>query len=381
MSMKMKSKFQMLVFQLLLGLVFVNCNKEDGLTQSLDSRPFYMGVTPWPADLTVEEVNKTYAFINDHCDIVSHHFNEGIPYEEFYKDLPLPREFLENIAFRKAKTRSSQNVFLSVAALNISRKDKDHYYKNSTTSQNIKEGWGKLNMDNEKFVASYVKYINYLIKEFNPIYVNYGVESNFNEWDQKGFGEYKIFLSRVYNALKQTHAKLPLFVSFMVNESNTGLENARQLLPYTDIIALSSYPYTMNIESTSSDPKRIPENFFEQYIRLDTSKSFGFAETGYIAQNLKINEFKIEKNGKSEWQKAYLEKVLSLSTRYDAKFFIWFTAKDYDKLVETSIKGQLVDKESISLLTLWQDTGLIDENDVKRPSYDLWIEWMDKEKK
>jgi hypothetical protein len=381
MSMKMKSKFQMLVFQLLLGLVFVNCNKEDGLTQSLDSRPFYMGVTPWPADLTVEEVNKTYAFINDHCDIVSHHFNEGIPYEEFYKDLPLPREFLENIAFRKAKTRSSQNVFLSVAALNISRKDKDHYYKNSTTSQNIKEGWGKLNMDNEKIVASYVKYINYLIKEFNPIYVNYGVESNFNEWDQKGFGEYKIFLSRVYNALKQTHAKLPLFVSFMVNESNTGLENARQLLPYTDIIALSSYPYTMNIESTSSDPKRIPENFFEQYIRLDTSKSFGFAETGYIAQNLKINEFKIEKNGKSEWQKAYLEKVLSLSTRYDAKFFIWFTAKDYDKLVETSIKGQLVDKESISLLTLWQDTGLIDENDVKRPSYDLWIEWMDKEKK
>jgi hypothetical protein len=373
--MKINSKLAMLLLQLSLGIVFVSCSKEDGLTQSLDSRPFYMGVTPWPADLTVEEVNKTYAFINDHCDIVSHHFNEGIPYEEFYKDLPL-----ENIAFRKAKTKSTQNVFLSVAALTISRKDKELYYKNSTASQNVKEGWNKLTIDNEKIVAAYIKYINYLIKEFNPIYVNYGVESNFNEWDQKGFGEYKIFLSKVYNAVKQTHPKIPLFVSFMVNESNTGLENARQLLPYTDIIALSSYPYTMNIESTSSDPKKIPEDFFEQFIRLDTSKSFGFAETGYIAQNLKINEFKINKNGKGEWQKAYLEKVLSLSANYDAEFFIWFTAKDYDKLVETTIKGQLVDKETLPLLTLWRDTGLIDENDVKRPSYNLWIEWMDKEK-
>ena len=43
-----------------------------------------MGVTPWPADFTSAEIDSAYQFINHHCDIVSHHFDEGIPYEDAY---------------------------------------------------------------------------------------------------------------------------------------------------------------------------------------------------------------------------------------------------------------------------------------------------------
>jgi hypothetical protein len=35
-------------------------------------------------------LDTAYNFINQHCDIVSHHFDDGIPYDEAYKQQPMP---------------------------------------------------------------------------------------------------------------------------------------------------------------------------------------------------------------------------------------------------------------------------------------------------
>jgi hypothetical protein len=377
--MKINSAYLAATVTLILGIVLISCSKDEGMTQSSDNRSFYMGVTPWPSDLSIEEVNKTYAFINNHCDIVAHHFNEGIPYEEFHRNLPLPKALVDDVAFRKSKVKTSQSIFLSVSALAISRKEKDIYYKNSTMSDNLKEQWIKLPFDDPKIVDAYAKYMLWLIKEFQPIYVNYGVESNLNNWDEKGFKEYKSFLALVYARLKASHPSLPIFISFMVGENAAGYNKARQLLPYTDFIALSAYPYTLNMPNQGSDPNNIPDDFFEKFIQLDTSKPLAIAETGYIAQDLQINEFNLKIKGTENWQKSYLDKMLRLCKKHEARFFIWFTAKDYDRLIET-VKGQGLSQDILSLMTLWRDTGLIDEQGKSRPSFHLWREWMDKSK-
>jgi hypothetical protein len=341
-----------------------------------------MGTTPWPADLTISEVDKSYQFINDHCDIVSHHFDEGIPYEEAFNNTTMPSQILDNVLTRKTKTVPNKKIFLSVAALSINRNAKAPYYNNASTSNAIKTYWGNLPVDDTKIVTAYVNYVSWLIDQFHPIYVNYGVESNGGIWNSTNdFLKYKNFLSQVYPQLKTKYPTIPFFLSFIVDESNAGYNNASQLISFTDFIGLSAYPYAGISSSVNgnTDPSNFPSNYFEKFINLDATKPLAFAETGYIAQDLSIPSYGLNKQGNTTWQKAYLEKVLQLCNDKHAKLFIWFCSKDYDALVNT-FQNQGVNQADLDLLKLWKDTGLIDENGNQRPAYSTWNNWMNKQK-
>ena len=103
-----------------------------------------MGVSPWPADFTIEEVDNAYNFINNNCDIVSHHFDDGIPYEEAFTNKPMPSRFQQEIQNRKIKTAAGKKIFLSVSALNLTRKEKADYYSEAIVTDSIKNYWKQL---------------------------------------------------------------------------------------------------------------------------------------------------------------------------------------------------------------------------------------------
>lgn len=365
---------------LLVSVVNVGCSKDNDTDepQVCEKRSFYMGTTPWPSDLTATEVDKTYQFINNYCDIVSHHFDEGIPYEEAYSNTTMPSKLLENVAFRKEKTATNKNVFLSVAALSIDRISKAPYYNGATTAVDTKTYWESLAFDDQKVITAYVNYIGWLIDQFHPIYVNYGVESNCLLWDATAFAGYKSFLAQVYQQLKTNYPDIPFFVSFIVDESVEGYNFAGQLLNYTDFIGLSSYAYITVSSSVNGDtnPQNFPTNYYEKFINLSETKPLAFAETGYIAQNLVIPYYSLNKQGSPTWQKDYLEKVCKLCQDKRAKLFIWFCPKDYDALITTFQNQGLIDEKTSNLMALWRDTGLIDENDIKRPAYYSWLNWF-----
>ena len=115
---------------------FISCDKNTPADEN--TRTFYMGTTPWPADFTAAEVDTAYQFINQHCDIISHHFDDGIPYEEVYNGQPFPLAMQQDIQTRLTKTAPGKKVFLSVAALNITRREKPEYYNQSLVSTSIK---------------------------------------------------------------------------------------------------------------------------------------------------------------------------------------------------------------------------------------------------
>ncbi|MFM9909703.1 MAG: hypothetical protein ACKVOW_10155, partial [Chitinophagaceae bacterium] len=133
-----------------------------------------MGVTPWPADFTVAEINNAYDFINNHCDIVSHHFDDGIPYEEIFKQTEMPVALQEDVQRRKSKTATGKKIFLSVAALNLTRKEKADYHLESKIADSIKNYWRQLPVNDPKIIDVYVNYISLLIDQLQPAYVNYG---------------------------------------------------------------------------------------------------------------------------------------------------------------------------------------------------------------
>lgn len=335
-----------------------------------------MAVTPWPSDFTQQAVDDAYNFINQHCDMVSHHFDEGIPYEEAYKNLPWPQQLQNDIAYRKLKT-AGKKIFLSVAALNLSRHEKaDYYSKPDNMSDSIKNYWKQVPFNDDKVVTAYVRYVSYLIDQLNPQFVNYGVESNDVHWNNSQFALYKDFLSKVFLLLKTKYPQLPFFVSFMVNEDPLALSFASQLLPYSNFVSLSAYPYASASTTAdgNTDPKKFPADYFTRFLDLAPGKPWGFAETGFIAQDLNIPSFSLNKNGNSQWQKDYLDLICHLCNSRKAKFLVWFCYADYDagnnRLKSLGLYNDL--------LGLWQDIGLKDENNVERPSYQLWLQWMDK---
>lgn len=343
-----------------------------------EKRNFYMGVTPWPANFTSQDLDNAYLFINTNCDIVSHHFDDGIPYEEAYNNLSMPMQLQNDITTRLQKTNSSKKVLLSVAALNLTRKEKADYYRNSTISSTIQNNWAALSFTDTEVVTAYLNYLEYLITNFEPDYLNFGVESNNPEFTIADFNNYKDFLGQVYGALKVNHPNLPCFISFIVSESPQGFNYANALLPYTDIIGISSYPYT-HISSSgtgNTNPDLFPDNFFENYIFM-ANKPFCFAETAYIAEDLVVSSFNLNKQGNEDWQNKYLNKILSLSQEHNAEFIIWFCSKDYDE-------GNLYLQQQglyMDLFALWQDTGFLDENGNQRLAYTTWNNWMNKDKK
>ena len=346
--------------------------------QDVETRSFYMGVTPWPADFTEEEVNNSYDFINNHCDIVSHHFDDGIPYEEAFNDQPMPASFLQDIQTRKTKTAAGKKVFLSVSALNLTRKEKSDYYSNVVVSDSIKNFWKQLPFNDARVVTAYINYISRLIDAFQPVYVNYGVESNHPFWSAAQFNLYKDFLSKVYAQLKTKYSAIPFFVSFMVDETPEGLSYASQLLPYTDFIGLSAYPYVTVSSSANgnTDPAKFPFDYFENFINLDPNKPLAFAETGYIAEDLVIPSYSLNKQGNEKWQKDYLEMISKLCNEKKAKLLIWFCHKDYDAGDNTLRNLGLYQ----DFFGLWEDTGLKDEAGRERPAYQSWLQWMQKKK-
>ena len=350
------------------------CKKSGDLVPQ--TRSFYMGTTPWPADFTTGELDSAYTFINEHCDIVSQHFDDGIPYEEAFYNRPWPANLLQDIQTRKTRVAAGKKTFLSVSALALTRVNKAEYYQNVPVTDSIRNHWRQLPFDNSKVVTAYINYISLLIDQFQPLYVNYGVESNSALWNAAQFLPYKNFLAQVYTQLKAKYPSIPLFISFMVDETAEGFNNAGQLLAYTDFTGLSAYPYTHVSSSANgnTDPKLFPAGFFERFINLAPAKPLAFAETGYIAEDLVIPAYNLNKQGNATWQKDYLEMVLKRCNDKKAKLFIWFCHKDYDAGNNTLRSLGLYQ----DLFGLWEDTGLKDENGRERPAYASWLQWMAK---
>jgi len=62
------------------------------------TRSFYMGFTPWPADLSNEGVALAKEFAHAHGDIVSVMFIGGIPWQEALDGKPFSKDVQENMA-------------------------------------------------------------------------------------------------------------------------------------------------------------------------------------------------------------------------------------------------------------------------------------------
>ncbi len=362
----MKKNYVLLFFITIIVLFIYSCKKEN---LKYDTRSFYLGVTTCPPDITTTGYNLVYSFINNNCDMVSHHFDQGIPWEEAYNNLPMPQALIDDLNRRKQKTNSDKKVFLTLGALNTSdRMGLAGYYGTSTYA----DTWANKHFNDSSVVDAYVKFVIYLANQLHADFINFSPESNIGGWKATDFEEYKQFLSMVYTKLKVAFPNTPCFISFIASSDPKFLANAKQLEPYSDWITISAYP-CFDIGSPvhgSTNPALIPSGLFQSYIDINSSKPFAVAETGYIAED--VNTAWLKKEGTVQWQEDYVNYLFDFCQKKHAKFIVWWTSYDYDAAINTFSAGG----NTSEMAALWKDTGLIDENLVQRPSYHVWKQWL-----
>ncbi|MCP4230875.1 MAG: hypothetical protein GY771_12125 [bacterium] len=139
---------------------------------------------------------------------------------------------------------------------------------------------------------------------------------------------------------------------------------------YSDYIAVSTYPFwefILNVTGDSDPDKVVPPDWVSSMADLDPTKPFAVAETGYIAEDLILNDYGVYIEGSEEWQARYVEMLFDECTRLDAEFIVWFCIRDYDQFWEY-FEGAGYDE----FFKTWRDTGLIDGDGKPRKSLKVW---------
>ncbi|MFQ6089714.1 MAG: hypothetical protein ACE5K0_12555, partial [Candidatus Methanofastidiosia archaeon] len=335
-----------------------------------ESRSFYMGMTPWPYDFTPEAVEETYKIVNEHTDLIAHHFDDGVPWPEALVLEPYHPNVEEEIDFRVNHLKKDQKVYLALTPISLFRDGLAGYWAEDSNME-MPDDWKDKDFDDSDVITAYINFCRYMIRRFNPDYMAYGIEVNMlAESNPDAFKKYLVMAEQVYKILKKENPNLSLFLTIQLDNfvKNKKKQNEvlRQLLPFTDYIALSTYPYT-----EKANPHDLLEDWFSQIRDLAPEKPFAIAETGFIAENLVIEKYRVRIQGKEEWQAEYVQFLLSESNRLNAEFVIWFVSRDYDfgwiRLEEVGLD---------ELFKLWRDTGLLDGEGKSRKSFKIWNAWL-----
>ena len=132
-------------------------------------------------------------------------------------------------------------------------------------------------------ITAFGNYCERMIAEFQPDFLCYAIEINMMAGaEPKRFDQLVAMAERVYPRLKAKHPKLLIFPTFQLDfgvPGNAGGEQAvRRLMPYSDAIAVSTYPHIRGFT-----PETLPAGWLADVRKLAPDKVFIVAETGYPA--------------------------------------------------------------------------------------------------
>jgi hypothetical protein len=357
---------------ILLSIVTCFSCQED---KSQPARDFYMGFTPFPYDISLEAVEETYANITSNGDIINHHFDNGVPWVEALAGEPFSTDVINDWNFRKENTPTSFKVYLSVAAINPNRNGLA-FYRGETPDMALPSPWDTYSFNSTEVKTAYVNYCKRIIDFFQPEYFNMSVEANLLHFVNPSlWQDYIQFHQYVYTTLKSAYPELPVFCSitgahllegyFDGNDASLQKLAALQLLEYSDMYALSFYPF---MSKYLGNP--YPKDSFKELFSI-SAKPLAVAETGYPAQTftMTINNVSSTISSDEKKQELYIQDLLEACNERKAEFVINFVIKDYDELWK-----DLGARED--LIIAWRDTGFIDEQGHQRSAYQIWKDYL-----
>jgi hypothetical protein len=355
-------------------ILILACEEPSVLDETLpESRPFYMGFTAFPYELSLESLNETYANVAEDGDILLTHLDAGVPWDEALSGDDFPSEITNTLQRALDELGPTQKLFLTATPTAQTRNTLALYWNNNGEHQELPEKWREKRFNDTEVVTAYINYCKRIIDFTNPDYFAFSIESN-NSFvkGSQNFADFLELAAEVYGELKEAYASLPIMLTLQSNsfEISRGdmLSNSRELLAFSDYVAMSTYPYLTSSDlQRDANPALFADNWLKEFRDLASEKPFAISETAFIAEDLELESVDIKAKGSEEWQKDYLQKLMLHANDLEAEFVIWFIYRDYDAIYNLAPSD---------VFRIWRDTGLKDEDGRERESYDLWLEWL-----
>jgi hypothetical protein len=335
------------------------------------SRNFRMGFTPFPYEYTNKAVEFTYANVNYHSDIVIHHFDNGVPWDESLDDKKLPGNINLDLNSRISKTGPGKDIYLALTPLSTYREGLAGYWGESE-NMGLPEEWKHKSFDDPDVIKAFLNYCIFMVDRFDPEYLAYGIEVNMLGYhDPAAFEDYLVFLASVYPSLKSLYPHLPIFLTIQLETFNNNFDTQKYimeaLLPYTDYIAISTYPF-----GNFLDPGDIPADWFSRLYDMAPEKPLAVTETSFPAQDQYQESYGRTIKGNEEGQLEYMRLLFESMSVLDLRFLTWFVIRDYDQLWKV-----MEENNTDEIFKSWRDTGLIDEKGGPRPALGYWDRWLE----
>src|SRR5688572_22328544 len=329
------------------------------------TRPFLMGFTQWPADLTDEGVAIAREYAHARGDIVSVMFIGGIPWQEALDGKPFSKDVQEHMSYRSP---AGKKLFLSISPLNSDKRGLAPYW-GETDNRPLPRPWIGEALNSPRVKRAYLNFIMRAIDAMKPDYLAIGVESNVMlSRDQSKWQQLKDLHRDTYTAIKKAHRSLPVFFTTEVLHYKRLTRDAKgtnqekevaDMMRYSDLFAMSLYPH-MSTEAL----RPVPGNFLDFATRF--KKGIAVAESGMTSRPVDLRSYNTTLYGSDADQTQFTEFLLKTAARDNYEFVINFATTDSDRLVSR------LRPQSADLARIWAYIGMQTGDKRPKPASAVW---------
>jgi len=364
----------------LAAAVLVGCSDEEQPVEPGPTRPFALGFGYFPHDGTAAGVQAALDVIRTDADLLVAHFDGGIPWDAALSNdfASYPQSLRDEVTGIAAARPAGHRLYLAITPIAFLR---DRLAPTLTSGGPVYQPpWDTRSFDDPAVIAAYRNHCHIMIDRFRPDYVAFGIEVNLFR-QVAGAAPYTAYLTladSVYADLKQSYPTLPVFQTLQADafyvDVGTQTSAIQQILPTTDYIAVSAYPYANAVrypDQSDADPALLPPTFFSALHDLAPGKPFAVAETGWPAEDVDA-PYPVTVHSNADYQRAYIEFVLGETDRLGGRFASLLISRDYDDFWESTLKND----PNAAILRLWRDIGLIDGSGTARPALAAWRDYL-----
>lgn len=300
-----------------------------------------------------------------------------MPWAEAFSGAPFPDDFQKEVVGKAGVSPRGHVRYLAVSTLNKARDGLAE-----APGGRLPAPWSGYVLDHPDVIEAYGRYVERMIELYEPDYLAYVIEANmFADNHAERWDELVALSEATYRRVKAAHPALPVFVTLQaewVHRAPAAQAAAiERLLPFTDVIAVSSYPFidapnaadggapVANVESLDG-------RYFREIAELAADKPFAITETGWPAEDVDA-PYPVVLPGSPEAQRAYVERLIAEAEALDALFVVWFFTRDFDAQWEQVISTLAIAPTA----RIWRDNGLYDGDGVARPALVRWREALD----
>ena len=334
-------------------------------------RSYAMGFTPFPYAMTEEAYIDTWEVISTDGDMAALHFDGGVPWQEAYDETAYPTNFQNELDFSDGAVPFGHVRYVAVTPIS-DRRNGLALNRGEMPNESLPWPWNGYTFDDPEVIAAYKNHCEKMIDELDPDYFAYGIEVNSLNWLAPGkWDAFVTLAAEIYPHLKMLYPDLPVFLTFQAdafhNYPTSQTAAIQEVLPYTDVVAVSGYPFTDPQLDPLGDPLAVRADYFTALADLAPDKPFAVAETAWPAETID-DPYWIEIPASEETQLQYLELLFAECDYLDALFICWFFPRDYDDVWEEYFQ---YDPEA-ALFRTWRDTGLYAGDGTERQALLSW---------